>query len=208
MGHDDVELAMFPLGSTVFPGQLVPLHVFEERYRRLLTDLTAPGVDPTFGTVLIDRGHEVGGGDHRVAVGTRMQILQAERFEDGRWGMVAVGIERLEVVRWLDDDPYPKAVIIPRVVRDTGGASLDALEESVFETLRLVSAIDGSDPSDRPELSVDPLVRLDQLAALAPLSAYDRQRILEATSTVELIRLLDEALVEQQLILGAQLGDW
>ena len=47
-------LPMFPLGTVVVPGMLVPLHVFEERYRRLVADCLAG--DPTFGIVLIERG--------------------------------------------------------------------------------------------------------------------------------------------------------
>ena len=64
------QLPMFPLGSTVFPQQVVPLHIFEERYRTLLEHVTADDDSPGFGIVLIDRGHEVGGGDIRTTVGT------------------------------------------------------------------------------------------------------------------------------------------
>ena len=53
---------MFPLGSVLLPGDVLPLHVFEQRYRALIRRcLTDP--EPEFGVVLIDRGHEVGGGD-------------------------------------------------------------------------------------------------------------------------------------------------
>ena len=73
---------MFPLGSVLFPGALLPLHVFEARYRRLVQDCLAG--EPEFGVVLIDRGHEVGGGDVRREVGTVARILEVRELPDGR----------------------------------------------------------------------------------------------------------------------------
>ncbi len=201
------ELPMFPLGSTVFPGQVVPLHIFEERYRTLLSEITADGAEATFGIALIDRGHEVGGGDHRVSIGTRVEVLQAEEFEDGRWGAVVAGVERIEVVEWLDDAPYPRANVRQRIVRDNGGASLDDLQELHSTTIELMARQAGVDVPDDYELSNDPQVRLDQLSALAPLTDFDRQRVLEAATTAEQIDTLHEALTDKVTLLRAQLGE-
>lgn len=201
-------LPMFPLGSTVFPGQVVPLHVFEPRYRTLLADLTAPDADATFGIVLIDRGFEVGGGDHRVGVATRVEILQAEEFEDGRWGVVTAGVERLNVLEWLEDDPYPLALVEPRKVQDNGGASLDDLESLLVETIELAAAQAGVEAPGELDFSDDPQVRLDQLSALSPLTEFDRQGILEATTTSEQIDRLTDALVGKQELIRAELDEW
>lgn len=55
-------MPMFPLGTVLLPGAILPLHVFEPRYQQLVRDcLDAP--EHEFGVVLIDRGSEVGGGD-------------------------------------------------------------------------------------------------------------------------------------------------
>ena len=56
-------LPMFPLGTVLLPGAVLPLHVFEPRYRQLVQDCLAG--EPEFGVVLIERGSEVGGGDQR-----------------------------------------------------------------------------------------------------------------------------------------------
>ena len=200
-----IVLPMFPLGSTVFPGQIVPLHVFEPRYRALLTELTAEGADGTFGIALIERGFEVGGGDRRVAVATRVEILQAEQFDDGRWAVVAAGVERLNIVEWLDDDPYPRARVEPRVVADNGGDSLDGVEELLMRTLDLAARNAGVAPPDGIQFSSDPQTRLDQLCALAPLTDFDRQAILEAQTSRDQIEKLSAALADKQLILRAQL---
>lgn len=101
------KLAMFPLGSVLFPTMVLPLHVFEERYRALARDCLAG--DREFGVVLIERGSEVGGGDVRTDVGTVARIVEAEEYPDGRFGLVAVGVRRIVVDEWLPDDPYPRA---------------------------------------------------------------------------------------------------
>ena len=62
---------MFPLGKVLVPGEVLPLHVFEPRYRQLVVDLlAADDRPPEFGVVLIERGWEVGGGDARTDIGT------------------------------------------------------------------------------------------------------------------------------------------
>lgn len=196
---------MFPLGSTVFPGQVVPLHVFEPRYRAMLADLTAADADATFGIVLIDRGFEVGGGDHRVDVATRVEILQAEEFEDGRWGVITAGLERLDIIDWLAEDPYPQARVRPRLVTDDGGSSLDDLEELLLATMSLAAESAGVELPAAFDFSDDPRVRLDQLSALAPLTEFDRQSILEASTTSRQIALLSQALADKQILIRAEL---
>src|SRR5438445_9063509 len=102
-------LPMFPLQTVLFPGVAMPLHVFEPRYRAL-TRHCLDG-DGRFGVVLIERGSEVGGGDVRVSVGTRALIVESAELPDGRWVLMVVGVERVEVSRWLPDDPYPQAEV-------------------------------------------------------------------------------------------------
>ena len=198
-------LPMFPLGSAVFPHQVVPLHVFEPRYRAMMEHL-AESETPEFGIVLIHRGHEVGGGDQRSNVGTRVEVLQSEQYEDGRWACIAAGTERLEVAEWLPDDPYPKAVVSVREVVDNGGGDLEQLEADVVETIAMITNAAGVDQPERYQFSDDVLVRLDQLSALAPVSDFDRQQVLEAATTREQIAVLSAAIANKQMLLRAQLG--
>ena len=125
-------MAMFPLGSNVFPHQIMPLHVFEPRYRAMFEELSS-SASPEFGIVLIERGHEVGGNEQRSTVGTRVRVLQSEQFDDGRWAVIAAGIERLDVIEWLPDNPYPQAIVAPRPVVDNGGSDLNELQAVVME---------------------------------------------------------------------------
>ena len=95
MPSPEVELPMFPLGTVLFPTQLLPLHVFEPRYRQMTQDLLAG--DGRFGVVLIERGNEVGGGDTRSGFGCVAQLVQAQQTPDGRYALMAIGVERLRV---------------------------------------------------------------------------------------------------------------
>ncbi len=100
---------MFPLGSVPIPGTLVPLHVFEDRYRALVRHCL--DTDRRFGIVLIERGSEVGGGDVRTDVGCVVTIERAGELDDGRWYLVGTCRTRIRVVEWLDDSPYPRAIV-------------------------------------------------------------------------------------------------
>ncbi|WP_218005455.1 LON peptidase substrate-binding domain-containing protein [Janibacter limosus] len=102
-------LPMFPLGASLLPGSPLPLQVFEPRYLAMLRDIAAG--DGRFGVVLIERGFEVGGGDQRFSIGTVASVEQVSPMGDGRIGLLARGRERFEVVRWLEDDPYPRAEV-------------------------------------------------------------------------------------------------
>lgn len=204
---------MFPLGSTVFPNQVVPLHVFEPRYRMMLSHLVDDdsGVElpfgrGTFGIALIDRGHEVGGGDSRSMVGCRVDVLQAEEFEDGRWGVVVAGVERIEVIEWLDDDPYPRAMVKPRTVIDNGGGSLAAIEATLTELIAAIAEQSGADAPEDLSFSADPHQHLDQMSALAPLTDFDRQAILSAATTSEQIELLETGLTDMLHLIQSQVG--
>ena len=113
---------MFPLGTVLVPGQGLPLHVFEPRYRALVEACVAG--DGCFGVVLIERGSEVGGGDVRFDIGTVARIREVAQAPDGRYAVAAVGTDRFRVVQWLDDDPFPRAEIEVLVEPDAGADTL------------------------------------------------------------------------------------
>src|SRR5205085_12341103 len=98
---------MFPLGTVLFPYAVLPLHVFEPRYRLMMRHVLDG--DQEFGVVLIERGSEVGGGDVRFDTGTIARVAQANELPDGRFVCTAVGVRRVRVRAWLPDDPYPLA---------------------------------------------------------------------------------------------------
>jgi uncharacterized protein len=203
-------LPVFPLGNVVLPGAAIPLHVFEPRYRALMADLTEGRIEPPrFGIVLIERGSEVGGGEQRAGLGTVVGLLRHARMEDGRWLLVAGGVERFRVLRWLPDDPYPRAEAELLAADEWNPADDDTLGEAARQVRRaralavelgMLSGGDDAVPAD------DPVAALWQLAALAPLGSFDRQAVLEAATAGERARLLARLAAEAAEMLAFRLG--
>jgi Lon protease-like protein len=198
---------MFPLGMTVLPGAVVPLQVFEPRYVRLVHDLLADDVDPMeFGIVMIERGIEVGGGDIRVDVGTMCRIADMRVLPGDRYAVAIVGAERIKVIAWLPDDPYPLADVDRWP--DEGDAPADLAErvEALHERVRTINDEvrglgEGAPPPDA-EISDDPTIALYHLAALSPLGAADRQRVLCAPSLADRCDVLGEVLDDAAAVLA------
>ncbi len=198
---------MFPLSSVLFPGALLPLRVFEPRYRTMVDRCLAG--DRRFGVVLIERGPEVGGGDQRFRVGTRARILQVGELSDGHLLMLAIGEERIRVTEWLPDDPHPWAAVEPHpddsapppppgTVDETGKALRRVLGLAA-ELGAPVAALDFELPDDSAQAAF-------AIAALAPLSAWDDQEILEASSAAERLDVLRARLRDAAELLEARLA--
>jgi uncharacterized protein len=193
-------MAMFPLGTVLVPGMVLPLHVFESRYRELVRDVLE--AEPEFGVVLIERGSEVGGGDVRSGVGTVARIVEAAELPDGRYALAAVGTRRIRIDDWLPDDPYPRAQVDewPDPVPPD---DVDRLVVAVDGALRRVLALraelgDAAAPAT-VELSDEPVVASYQMTALAPFGPADRQLLLAAPG-------VDARLVTLQSMLEEEAG--
>jgi len=201
-------LPVFPLGTVVLPTQVLPLHVFEPRYRVLMDVLTDSGSSGELGVVLIERGSEVGGGDLRVETGTVAHLIEAEPLPDGRWLAVFAGSHRFRVSRWLPDDPFPQAEVdeVADAPWDSGDDdAFAAAELAVREALRLAAEV--GDPAVRPGfvLSGNPALAAWELCAIAPLGPLDRQRLLEAPTHLERLGLLASQANELSKVLAFRL---
>ncbi len=209
------ELPIFPLGSVLFPHAVLPLHVFEPRFRALV-DACLRG-EPEFGVVLIERGSEVGGGETRTGVGTVARIVQVGRTDDGRYVLATVGTDRFRVEEWLADDPYPRAVVerFDDDPLDTGAAAgidaaTDAARGRVGRSLQRILSLRAElgDPAAAPEVELsDDLGRATwEVAVLAMLSPLDAQGILTLTAPEARLRALDELLGDEIEVLRFRLG--
>lgn len=101
---ETVELPLFPLNTVLFPGQVLPLHIFEERYRLMIRRCLAE--DLPFGVVLIRRGEETGGHAEPHSVGTMARIIESTHLANGTMNIVTVGVERFWIRRLYHDQPY------------------------------------------------------------------------------------------------------
>jgi ATP-dependent Lon protease len=184
---------VFPLGNALLPTQVMPLHIFEPRYRALMDVLHAPDSARQIGVVLIERGREVGGGDVRVDVGTIAHLVESERLPDGRWLAVFVARERFRVATWLPDDPFPQAEIdeLQDPQWDPGDEDrLRDAEGEVRRALTLAAELGETRVPSSFELPSDPAAAAWILAAAAPIGSFDRQQLLEAPSASARLDLL------------------
>jgi Lon protease-like protein len=205
---------MFPLGSVLLPGGLLPLHVFEPRYREMVRDCLRADGEPEFGQTLILHGWETGGGDDRAMVGTVARMLQVEALDDQRYALIAVGTRRIRVNAWLPDDPYPVADVDDWADTDPDAPALPGMVAAAHARVRasLALAAQLGDPGvdavavDDTEISDDPLLASYHLATLAPIGPADRLRLLSATGPVERLQLLDEVLDDVDAMLKFRLS--
>lgn len=190
------ELPMFPLGTVLFPHMVLPLHVFEPRYRALMHDVLAS--DREFGVTLISRGHEVGGGDLRTDVGTVAKVVQAEEMDDGRWLAISIGTRRFRVERWLPDAPYPIAEVVDLPddhVDEQAMARVERLVPRIRRILAMQSELGEDGVPSTFDIAADPEVACWQAAIMAPLNPFDAQRVLTTDSSIDRLELLDGLLV-------------
>ncbi|WP_345803437.1 LON peptidase substrate-binding domain-containing protein [Microbacterium sp. AZCO] len=201
-------VAMFPLGSVLLPYTPLVLRVFEPRYLTMMGRLLDVD-DPEFGVVLIERGLESGGGDERSSLGTMARIVQVEAGSADLY-VVAVGGERIVVDRWREDDPHPVADVtrMEPLIWDDALAPLHREAERVVRRLAsIASVLDEARWDPATPISDDPVESSWQLAAIAPLSEYDRFRLLKSTTLGGLLRGVIDLCLEEEPVLIARAAD-
>lgn len=205
---------MFPLQSALLPGDILPLRIFEPRYARLVQDCLAAD-EPAFGVVMISRGWEVGGGDARSDVGAMARIEQHLDLGDGQHQVIAAVGERIRVLRWLADDPYPRAVVErwpDEQGPPVGPAHLSVVLDRISTLYHRVAQARGMDlPADAlavdADVAEDPARHLYALAARVPLGQADRYAMLAAPTLAARIDVLLDAVDTVAAMVEFQLSD-
>lgn len=189
-------MPLFPLNLVLFPTMVLPLHIFEPRYRALVHDILEG--DSEFGVVMIERGRDIGGEDHRSDFGTIAKVVEAEEYPDGRWALVAVGTERFKITEWLPDDPYPRAEV--ERWPDASGEEPEAAEfdavTTKFRRCMAMASEAGVDVGPVPDVITPDEVGTMQMAAMLPVGSFDKQGLLGAPSCGERLTALHASLDE------------
>ena len=183
---EGVELPIFELPTVLLPGELTALHIFEERYKRMIAHCLDSG-EP-FGIVYRDDD-----GARRIGCEARVTDV-VERFDDGRMNIVVSGGRPFRVLDRFDAAGYPAGEVAPievaedRPVDDAGGEKTADLARAAFaELVRRVSG----EPPDAGEIASDDSYAI---AARVELPAETKQRLLELRSEPERMKLLANAL--------------
>lgn len=198
---------MFPLGTVLFPGVTVPLHVFEDRYRALVHHLlrVPDPIERLFGSVAIREGYEIGdhGNQSLYRVGCRVRMTDVEAHPDGTFDLLVVGIDRIALDRLDTRGDYPVGHVTVRP------DATPPVPEEIVERARVMftayrSALAQVRGDLLPaELPRDPTYLSWTLAAVAPLAMPDRQTLLESDDTALRLTMIGDLLKSELRAMNA-----
>jgi len=184
MADDGLELPIFELPAVILPGELLPLHIFEERYKRMIGHCLETA-EP-FGIVFRDDE----GTAHRIGCTARVtEVL--ERFDDGRMNIVVTGEQPFRVLERFDEAEYPAGEIEPIDREDEpGDDDPDAADMARQAFTDLVKRVAGEQPDDLDIEAEDAY----GIAARVELPVETKQALLEQRAESERMRMLGNAL--------------
>jgi Lon protease-like protein len=195
-------LPLFPLGTVLYPGLPLPLHIFEERYRQLVRDLLAGPEPPVFGVVAIREGRETGidGVSSLYPVGCTAVLRQVQRYPDGRYDITTSGARRFRLLELNESRLYLQGEVemLPDETGDEAAAQTEAdiVRAAFGGYLRALSSLAEHDPSrgdpsraipaddaaeqglSIPDLPGDPLALSYAIAASMIVDLGDKQALL------------------------------
>ena len=177
------KMPLFPLGTVLYPGLVLPLHIFEERYRQLVRDLLARPEPRCFGVVAIRKGRETGidGVAALHQIGCTATLHKVTPFEDGRYQLVTVGTQRFRLLALDQSLPYLQGEIdlLAEETGDEAAAALAAraVQQALGEYLAALAAHQGTQLTV-PELAGEPVLLSYLVAATMIVDLTDRQLLL------------------------------
>src|SRR5881397_3049023 len=189
--YDLMEIALFPLPNLVlFPGIVVPLHIFEDRYKVMINGCIDR--DEIFGVVLIRSGAEEETEDTIHRVGVTARIGEVERLEDGRMNIVCEGETRFRIHRFTQQTPFWKGTVQyfeEAPIHQPVESFYDRVSDLYRQVGELSSKLSGS-PQTEVVLPESPTDLSYLVAYVLDIDAEEKQKMLEMTSTAERLQVL------------------
>lgn len=189
---DTMELPLFPLQTVLFPGMMLPLHIFEPRYREMVNRCIEEQIP--FGVVLIKSGKEIGTAAEPHAVGTLAHIAEVERKPDGRMDIMVMGTRRFRIEQLKHDHAYlvGDLDLYPIVNGDTRLA----IEQAQKVRPKVLRYVDLLTQATGIQLQLDHLPQdptsLAYLTAIAlQVKPEDKQRILTLTGVPQMLDMIN-----------------
>ncbi|MDP9283150.1 MAG: LON peptidase substrate-binding domain-containing protein [Chloroflexota bacterium] len=183
-------LPLFPLTTVLFPEMLLPLHIFEPRYRLLVRRCMDD--DRPFGVVLIRSGQDVGGNAEPRSIGTEAKIMAFSPLSDGRSYIVVRGGRRFTIEQAIPDtEPY----LVGRVrylaeqegddAQDRAAVAVEAYGQYLVAVMAVTDDARGDRAIVDELASAPPREAAYRIAASLAVDASERQRLLELPSDAE-----------------------
>ncbi|HTP11260.1 MAG TPA: LON peptidase substrate-binding domain-containing protein [Anaerolineae bacterium] len=195
-------LPLFPLNTVLFPGQLLPLHIFEPRYRQMIGECIQHG--QAFGVVLIRSGEEVGEAAEPFGVGTTAQIVQVESVADGRMNILCVGKARFRIVDLLHDKPYlsGQVELWPWEPYQVGSTDVNRIRRQLDRYLHILA--ETTDNKLELTLPDEPATLANVAASVLQVEMSEKQRLLTTPSIgamlIDIADLLQRELRAWQIV--------
>lgn len=204
-----LEMPLFPLHMVLFPGTPLRLHIFEDRYKRMV-NLCMRHKQP-FGVVLIKRGAEaLGPVAEPYLIGTSAQIVQVQRLPDERLNISAVGGQRFRVISLRKDvEPYLIGYVEPYPLQGREALSLSKAGTKLLGWVSLylgALATAGAGQVDIDQFPEDPVSLAYQSAAMIQMSNLQKQELLSIQDANELIEQMNGLYRRELALLKATLG--
>jgi hypothetical protein len=198
-------LPLFPLGTVLFPGMVLPLQVFEERYRQLAGDLLDKPEPRELGVIAIRKGREVGTENlHELHdVGCVARVRELEQQPDGRYAMVVVGARRFRLLGTDDTRPYLQGNIeeLPdEPAGDEAAAEAPAVQAAFRDYLNALADRAGAviRIADLPD---EPVLLSYVIAAAMIIDIPERQGLLAAPDGLSRLRAERQLLTRERAML-------
>jgi Lon protease-like protein len=196
-----VELPIFPLNTVLFPGGRLPLHIFEERYKLMISRCLEH--NEPFGVCLIRRGAEVGDATvETFRVGTTAHIRELQELDEGRLNIVCTGGERFAIREITCPEPYITAAVETVECEDCDDPTAASLAEetaALFTDYVRLNLAMTNEWARSIEMPSGPGALSDYVGGALGIDLLTKQRLLEQTSPV--LRLQAEI-----AILGASIA--
>ncbi len=183
------DLPLFPLNTVLFPGMLLPLHIFEMRYKQMVHRCLDDGTP--FGVVLIKQGQEAHGPLPAIhQIGCTAKIVQVQKLKEGRMNLVTLGRDRFRIQKLLHDHAYLSANVHLYPFQIPNAKPLLAIGEKlspwVHHYLDLLSRFSESE-FESDFLPESPLPLAFTAAQLLQIETYERQPLLESKDAIALL---------------------
>lgn len=191
-------LQLFPLQTVLYPYCMLPLHIFEQRYRQMIGMCIE--FDVPFGVVQIQTGQEVGGSATTAEVGTVARIKKVVQLEDGRMLITTTGIGRFRILSSQYDEECMTAIVEAyedEEVDMTAHQELTAEVSKLFQNYWKLLALVTNKQHDPIELPDDPEAISWLIPSVLHVHAGIKQEILESTNCLERIQIVHNLLISE-----------
>jgi len=177
-----LEIGLFPLELVLLPGERVPLHIFEDRYRELIGECLSDGIE--FGLILENE-------DGLREVGTSTAVVELiDTFEDGRMNVLVEGRGRFRVVALTEGRSFQTAEV--EALDDDGETPTGDEVEQAMSVFRRLVAVAEADEIEQPSPGSPDLSF--ELASRVDFGHELKQELLELRSERRRLRRLSELL--------------